>query len=218
MHQRNNAIADERVRRFNERYTEMPWQAVPPCVNTSFPQLTGTDLSQLEASLNYKFCNCTLLLEALTHPSCDTQSMTPSNAKLVFRGPLTTEALLVDLLLGKASFCRAETARRDAVPRARTYAVVAEQDFNVEVGSGAWLMEGLRGEVRPAVPQSGGTAGAPGGLLQQHRLRGLRDPPTIAQGPAMRLAEAPGRRPPLRSRLAAGGEARGRGRVLAGGP
>ena len=120
--------ADERARRFMERYAERPWQVVPPCVNASFPVLKGTDLAQLEAYLGYKFCNCALLLEALTHPSMDTQSMTPSNAKLAFLGSLIAEALVVELLLDSASFCTAETARHDTVPRASTYAVTVGQD------------------------------------------------------------------------------------------
>ena len=48
---------DERVRRFMEHYAEMPWQVVPPCVNNSFPQLNGTDLAQLEASLGWAFAD-----------------------------------------------------------------------------------------------------------------------------------------------------------------
>ena len=107
----------------------MPWQAVPPCVNTSFPQLKGTNLARLELNLGYKFCNCLLLLEALTHSSCDNLSMTPSNAKLAFLGSLIAEALVVDLLLKDASFCLAETARRDVLPKSRTYAVIAEQKW-----------------------------------------------------------------------------------------
>ena len=104
MHCAQQATVDERVRRFMEHYAAMPWLVVPPCVSSSFPQLNGTDLAQLEANLGYKFCNCALLLEALTHPSRDTLSLTPSNAKLAFLGSLMAEALVANLMLDNTSF------------------------------------------------------------------------------------------------------------------
>ena len=86
MRRAHHHTVEERVRRFQEHYAQMPWLVVPYSVTTSFPNLNGTDLATLEANLCYNFSNCGLLLEALTHPSQGTCSPTPSNAKLAFLG------------------------------------------------------------------------------------------------------------------------------------
>ena len=146
MQRAQKATEDERVRGFVEHYAEMPWRAVPPCVNSSFPQLDGTDLAELESSLGCKFTNCALLLEALTHPSRDTFSLTPSNTKLAFLGSLITEVLVADILLDRASFCWGETVRQDVLAKSRTYAVPWPSrkwpDTPQEVPSEKWLEAG----------------------------------------------------------------------------
>ena len=148
MQRAQKATEDERVRGFVEHYAEMPWRAVPPCVNSSFPQLDGTDLAELESSLGCKFTNCALLLEALTHPSRDTLSLTPSNAKLAFLGSLITEVVVAEILLDRASFCLGETVREDVLAKSRTYAVPWPSrrwpDAPQEVLSEKWLEAGQR--------------------------------------------------------------------------
>ncbi|KAL4951346.1 hypothetical protein BDW69DRAFT_170234 [Aspergillus filifer] len=77
--------------------TESPCSAVDQMnYNTSHPRLINH--GSLESAIGYKFRNDSLLLEALTHPSCNRDVSTQSYQRLEFLGDAVLDMLIVETM------------------------------------------------------------------------------------------------------------------------